>query len=191
MNVFVLAEQTKTVQSMSSSSCAPAHPFCSPVRLFKTRAVKILPMNFGEMLRVCVALLLAAVTDHGQIRDRHMSVLGIVFIHAVLLHLPLGIFLHPVGCGIRHYTGNLDRMPDVFVEFDSVALDLLGAASLRGKIVLIGIVAFLKTARKRPRFLVGGLCCFLCRSQAGHAGKHEQRNYRRHDLEIRHSPSKS
>ena len=42
MNVFVLAEQTKTVQTMSTSSCAPAHPFYSPVRLFKTRAVTIL-----------------------------------------------------------------------------------------------------------------------------------------------------
>ena len=46
------------------------------------------------------ALLLAAVTDHGQICDRHMTVLGVVFIHAVLLHLSLGVFLHPVGSGV-------------------------------------------------------------------------------------------
>jgi hypothetical protein len=48
----------------------------------------------------CAALLLAAVTDHGQIRDRHMTVLGGVFIHIVLFHLRLRVFLHPVGCGI-------------------------------------------------------------------------------------------
>ena len=65
-------------------------------------------------------------------------------------------------------------MPDVFVEFDAVALDLPGAAALCGKIVLVGILAFLKTARKRPRFLMGGLCCFLCRSPSGRARKHEQ-----------------
>jgi hypothetical protein len=47
----------------------------------------------------------------------------------------------------------------MFVEFDGVTLDLPGAAVLRGKIVLIGILAFLKTARERPRFLVGSFCC--------------------------------
>ena len=50
--------------------------------------------------RVRAALLLAAVTDHSQIRDRNMTVLGVMFIHAVLLHLSLGVFLHPVGCGV-------------------------------------------------------------------------------------------
>ena len=59
-------------------------------------------------------LLLAAVTDHGQIRDRHVTVLG-VCIHAVLFHLLLRVFLHPVGCGIFHHAGNLDRMPEMFV----------------------------------------------------------------------------
>ena len=50
--------------------------------------------------RVRAALLLAAVTDHSQIRDRQMTVLGVVFIHTVLLHLSLGVFLHPVSCGV-------------------------------------------------------------------------------------------
>jgi len=99
-------------------------------------------------------LLLAGVTDHGQIRDRHMTTLGGVFIHTVLFHLFLRVFLHPVRCGIRHYACNLNRMPDMFVEFDAVALDLPSAAALRDKIVLTGILAFLKTARERPRFLV-------------------------------------
>lgn len=90
--------------------------------------------------RVHAALLLAAVTDHGQSRDRHMTVLAVMFIHTVLLHLSLRVFLHPVGCGVGHNAGNLDRMPDVFVEFDAVALDLPGAAALRGKIVLIGVL---------------------------------------------------
>src|ERR1017187_9362205 len=66
-------------------------------------------------------------------------------------------------------------MPDMFVEFDAVALDLPGAAVLRGKVVLIGIIPFLKTARERLRFLVGGFCVgFLligaglcCRSGSG------------------------
>jgi len=57
-------------------------------------------------------LLLVGVADHGQIRDRHVTAL--VCIHAVLFHLLLRVFLHPVGYGICHYAGNLDRMPDVF-----------------------------------------------------------------------------
>ncbi len=59
-------------------------------------------------------LLLAGVTDHGQIRDRHVTALG-VCIHAVFFHLLLRVFLHPVGFGIFHYAGNLDRMPDMLV----------------------------------------------------------------------------
>jgi hypothetical protein len=82
-------------------------------------------------------------------------------------------------------------MPDVFVEFDAVALDLPVTAVLRGKIVLIGILAFLKTARERPCFLVGGLCCVLCRSQSDRARKHEQRNNSRHDFEIHHWPPRA
>ena len=57
--------------------------------------------------------------------------------------------------GIGHYAGNLDRMLDMLVEFNAVALDLPGAAVLRGEIVFIGIFAFLKTSSERPRFLVG------------------------------------
>jgi hypothetical protein len=71
-------------------------------------------------------------------------------------------------------------MPDMFIEFDAVAFDLPGTPALRGKIVLIGILALLKTASERPRFLVGGFCCVLCRSQSGHTGKHEQSDNRRH-----------
>ena len=40
------------------------------------------------------AVLLAGVADHGQIRDRQMTALGGVFIHAVLFHLFLCVFLH-------------------------------------------------------------------------------------------------
>jgi hypothetical protein len=39
-----------------------------------------------------------------------------------------------------------------------------GKTLLRGKTVFIGILAFLKTAGERPRFLVGGFCCVLCGS---------------------------
>jgi hypothetical protein len=56
-------------------------------------------------------LLLTGVADHGQIRDRHMTVLGGGFIHTVLFHLLFGVFLHPVRCGIRHYADNLDLCP--------------------------------------------------------------------------------
>jgi hypothetical protein len=38
----------------------------------------------------------------------------------------------------------------MFVEFDTVALDLPGTAVFRGKTVLIGIVAFLKTPAEFP-----------------------------------------
>ena len=95
-------------------------------------------------------------------RDRHVTTLGGVFSHAVLFHLIFRVFLHPVGGSICHYAGNLNRMPDMFVQFDTVALDLPGATILGGKIVLIGIFAFLKTARERPRFLVSGFCGVLC-----------------------------
>jgi hypothetical protein len=64
--------------------------------------------------RTIQGLLLAGVADHGQIRDRHVAALS-VCIHAVLLHFLLRVFLHPVGCGICHYAGNLNRMPDMFV----------------------------------------------------------------------------
>jgi hypothetical protein len=82
----------------------PAHAFCSMmVRLFKTYAVTNSADELPGMLMfpgVCAVLLLAGVTDHGQIRDRHMTALGGVFIHAVLFHLLLRVFLHPVRCGI-------------------------------------------------------------------------------------------
>ena len=131
-------------------------------------------------------LLLAGVTDHGQMRDRHVTALVGVFIHAVLFHLSLHIFLHPVRCGIGHYAGNLDRMPDMLVEFNAVALDLPGAAVLRGEIVFIGIFAFLKTSSERPRFLVGSFRRVLPRRQSGRARKQEQRNNHSPDLEIHH-----
>jgi len=170
----------------ASRLTSPAHPFCSMrVRLFE--GVVTNAADLPEMIMfpgVCAVLLLASVTDHGQIRDRHMTVLGGVFIHAVLFHFSLHVFFHPVLGGIRYYADNLDRMADMFAEFDGVALDLPGAAALRGKVVLIGILAFLKTAGERPRFLVGGFCCV--RSQSGRARKHEQRNNPRHDLEIHH-----
>jgi len=73
------------------------------VRLFKTYAVTNSADDLPGMLMfpgVCAVLLLAGVTDHGQIRDRHMTALGGVFIHAVLFHLLLRVFLHPVRCGI-------------------------------------------------------------------------------------------
>ena len=78
--------------------------------------------------------------------------------------------------GIGHYAGNLDRMLDMLVEFNAVALDLPGAAVLRGEIVFIGIFAFLKTSSERPRFLVGVFFRVLLRCQSGRARKHEQRN---------------
>jgi hypothetical protein len=134
---------------------------------------------------VCAVLLLAGVTDHGQIRDRHVTVLFGVFVHAVLFHFGFRVFLHRVFFVMRDYSGHCDGMSDMVVEFDAVALDLPGGPTFCGQIVLIGILAFLKTARERPRFLVGGFCCVLCSSQSDRARKHEQRNHPRHDLEIR------
>jgi hypothetical protein len=70
------------------------------VRLFKgvvTDSADDLP---GVLVFQFPVLLPAAVTDHGQIRDRRMTMLDVVFIHAVLFHLALHVFLHPVRCGI-------------------------------------------------------------------------------------------
>jgi hypothetical protein len=47
-------------------------------------AFRVRPEPFSS---VGAVLLLASVTDHGQICDRHMTVLGGVFVHAVLFHL--------------------------------------------------------------------------------------------------------
>ena len=99
----------------------------------------------------CVVLLLAGVTDHGQTRDRHVTTFGGVFIHAVLFHLLLRVLLHPVSCGICHYADNLDRMPDMFIEFNAVALDLPGASVLRGEVVLTSLVAFLKALSEEAK----------------------------------------
>ena len=80
-----------------------AQPFCSTVRLIKTAQSQILQMTSRDAhasTSGCAVLLLAGVTDHGQMRDRHVTALGGVFIHAVLFHLRLRVFLHPVGCGI-------------------------------------------------------------------------------------------
>ena len=77
-------------------------------------------------------------------------------------------------------------MPDMIAEVDAIAFDLPGAAVLRSKVVLIGILAFLKATGESPRFLVGGFCCVFCRSQASRARNHEQRNNPRNDLEIHH-----
>ena len=63
-------------------------------------------------------------------RDRQVTALGGVLIHAVFFHVLLRVFRHPVRCGICHYADNLDRMPDMFVEFNAVALDLPGATVL-------------------------------------------------------------
>jgi hypothetical protein len=41
------------------------------------------------------------------------------------------------------------------------------------KLYFIGVLAFLKTARQRPGFLVGGLCCVLCRGPSRSTHKHE------------------
>jgi hypothetical protein len=81
----------------------PADPFCSitvrPVDSAVTNPADDLP-GMLMFMSVCAVLLLAGVTDHGQIRDRQMTALGGVFIHAVLFHLRLRVFLHPVRFGI-------------------------------------------------------------------------------------------
>ena len=161
----VAALNCETVQSMAIPSGAPGSSVLqrAPVQDLRARNSAKTSEDPPASREFGAALLLAAVTDHGQIRDRHVTVLGVVFIHAVLFHLLLRVFLHPVGCGVCHHARNLDRMPDVFVEFDAVALDLPGAAAFCGKIVLVGILAFLKTARKRPAFSCGWSLLFPVR----------------------------
>ena len=92
---------TRTVQSMATlmSTGLIRSAACTCSRLARSQSA-MTSEETPVFPRVRAALLLAAVTDHGQIRDRHVTVLGVVFIHAVLLHLSLGVFLHPVGCGV-------------------------------------------------------------------------------------------
>ena len=92
----------ETVQSMATPSGAPGSSVLqrAPVQDLRARNSAMTSEEPPVFPRVRAALLLAAVTDHGQIRDRHMTVLGVVFIHAVLFHLLLRVFLHPVGCGV-------------------------------------------------------------------------------------------
>ena len=52
-----------------------------------------------------------------------MTVLGGVFIHAVLFHLRFRVFLHAVGCGICYYPGNRNCMPDMFAEGREVVVE--------------------------------------------------------------------
>ena len=101
---------------------------------------------------------MAAVTNHLRARHSHVTVLGGVFIHAVLFCLGLYIFLHTVQGRIGNYAGDRYRMPNMRRKFDTVALDFPSAAVLRGEIVLISVASFLKPAGKGPCLLVG---CFL------------------------------
>ena len=78
----------------------------------------------------------------------------------------------------------------MLVELDAVALDLPGPAVLGDKVIFIGVFAFLKTARERTRFLVGGFRGVLRRGQSSRARKHEQRNEPGHDLAIKSLASK-
>ena len=102
--------------------------------------------------------------------------LGRVLIDAVLLRLGLRVFFHAVSCGVGDYAGYRDGMGDMISELDGVALDLPGGAFRRRKLVFIGVVAFLKAASERPRFLMGGFCRVLRSGQSGSARKHEQCN---------------
>src|ERR1700675_433939 len=101
--------------------------------------------------------------------------LGRILTHAVLFCLGLRIFLHAVHFGIGDHAGNRNRMTDMITELEAVTLDLPSAAFRRCKLVLISVVTVLKAARKRPRFLMGGFCCVLRRSQSASTRKHAQR----------------
>jgi hypothetical protein len=100
------------------------------------------------------------VTDHGQLRDRHVTALRGTFIHAVLFHLLPRVFLQTVRHGVSYCASNRDCMPDLLVEFYAIALDLPRAAILGSEIVFIGTSACLKTAPKRPRLYYGW--CLWC-----------------------------
>src|SRR5580692_7607731 len=116
--------------------------------------------------------------------------LGGVFIHAVFFRLSLRVFLHAMHCGVCDYAGNRDGMTYMFSERDGVTLDLPSAAFRRSEFVLVGVVALLKAASERPRFLVGRFCCVLCSGHRGNAGKHEQREKRHGDLDFHSLPPK-
>ena len=51
-----------------------------------------------------------------------------------------------------------NRMPNVFAEFNAVALDLPSAPFLRCQQVFVGAVTVLKAACESPGAFVGGFC---------------------------------
>jgi hypothetical protein len=93
---------------------------------------------------------------------------GGVLIHAVLFRLGLRIFFRAVQRGVGDYAGYRDGMSDMISELDGIALDLPSGAFCGSKLVLIGIVAFLKATRERARFLVCSFCCVL---RSGYYGR--------------------
>src|SRR5579872_257604 len=119
------------------------------------------------------ALSLAAFADHFEARDRHVTVLGGVLIDSMLAGFVFDVFLGSVQCGVGHYSGNRDRVPDVRREFDAIALQFPGAAVGPGEIEFLGIVRLGQAAFYRPHFLVSGFFLVLCvrNSNAGHQNK--------------------
>ena len=65
-----------------------------------TKIVQSMSTSCARCVSTWTKSLLAGVTDHGQIRHRHVAALAGIFVYTVLLHLFLRVFLHPVRCGI-------------------------------------------------------------------------------------------
>jgi hypothetical protein len=120
------------------------------------------------------ALLLAAPTNHLQIRNGHVTVLGGFLVHTMLFCLFLCVFFHPVHFGMGDCACDRNRMPNVFAEFNAVALDLPSAPFLRCQQVFVGAVTVLKAACESP----GAFCrrVVLRSRQYRSAGDYNQQN---------------
>src|SRR5713226_5788512 len=147
--LYPLSAQITPERYLGGSLASASPSGCKSARLSAGLAV---PLSF-----------LAVFTDHGQLRHGQVAVFFRPFVHAMLFHLRFRVFLHRVHFAMGHYSRYFHGMSDMFVEFDRVALKLPGGATLRGQIVLIGVLAFLQTAGERSYFLVRRFGCVLRR----------------------------
>lgn|SRR5215469_1894720 len=86
-----------------------------------------------------VSLLPARVTDHLNIGDSHVTVLGVVLLHVGIGSRVLGVLLKVVRGRIADYAGGGDGVSHVLAERYAVTADFPSAAVVGCQQVLFGI----------------------------------------------------